>query len=91
MSKIDEIESRKELKESMTKEQLDAFVRSINGIFSTEFGIHFGKLLIKYCRVFSPDNTANPQQMLEDAGKRKVYLEFIRPYLDKDIKSKLEE
>lgn len=91
MARIDEIEQRKKDNDKRIKEEQELFVKSLEKVFSTDFGVVFGKYLIKYCQVFTPEDTANPQKMIENAGKRKVYLELIRPYLSKELKIELED
>ena len=91
MDRIDKINnSRKNLNDNINNEQ-KLFITSLEKVFSTDFGIAFGKYLIKYCQVFTPEDTANTQKMFENSVKRKVYLELIRPYLSSETRIKLEQ
>lgn len=54
----------------------------INRMFATEDGQFFAKYMLRYLGIFNIDNSNNQIKLIEDNGKRKFYLELIRPYLD---------
>lgn len=71
-------------------ENIEEWKKAINRICGT----HDGQLLIKYMirhnGLYNVDNSINHAKMIEDNGKKKVYLELIRPFLKSDIINKLE-
>ncbi len=52
-------------------------------LLSTPEGKYFLKKLIKFSEIFSFDKEINPAKLVKDSGRKSVYLEMIRPYLDK--------
>lgn len=54
----------------------------INRMLTTEDGKFFAKYMLRYLGIFNIDSSNNQIKLIEDNGKRKFYLELIRPYLD---------
>lgn len=67
-----------------------AYKDALNNLASTENGRIFLKCLLAYCKVFDYNNSVNPTLEVVDATKRKVWLEMIRPYLEKENIKKVE-
>lgn len=61
-----------------------------NSLFASPNGKLLAKYLLRYCNVFSIDSTSNNVMMIENNGKRKVYLELIRPFLTAEVRSFIE-
>lgn len=70
-------------------ERVEDYKTVVNRLFSTPDGLYFLNDLIDYCGINSFDKELNPAKLIEDRGKRKVFLEMIRPYLDKIILQQL--
>lgn len=62
----------------------------VNRLFSTDDGRYFAKYLLKDMRLFTADEHVNPAQEIEDRGRRRFYLKYIRPYLDRDVRVNVE-
>lgn len=84
MAEKDEATRKKAILDEEVKEYSD----SINRLFETRDGQFFLKKLIRYTGVFSFDSKIDGAKLVEDAGKRKVFLELILPYLDKKLIAK---
>ena len=63
---------------------------AVNRIFSSPDGKLLGKYLIMGAKIFSVDTPKDNVSMIEDIGKRKIYLKLIRQYLKPAIRSELE-
>lgn len=90
---IDDILRKREQRkhdEAILKEEIEQYTNAVNRLFSSEDGKFFLKKLVMYCGVNSFDKQLNPAKLIEDSGKRKVFLELIRPFLDKTIRAELE-
>lgn len=92
-SVIDQFIQRKQSQENQAailKEEIEEYKRVLNIVFSSPAGKEFGKYLLRYCGIFTFDKVLNPAKLVEDRGKRAVYLDLIRPYLEKTVKMELE-
>jgi hypothetical protein len=76
--------------EEITKEELEELKKCVNRIFASRDGQFFGKCLVRFCGVFKVDTETNSVKLVEDNGKKKVYLQFIRPLLDKTLRMEIE-
>lgn len=85
--RIADMKAQQEAKQELVIEREQDFKDALNRIFSSSDGQFVAKYLIKYCKVFG---TSTQHNMMEDQGKRKVYLELIRPYLDVTIRKDIE-
>ena len=81
VKKLSDREDNRKKQQEAIIERADEWKEVINRLLSTEDGKLLAKYLIKFCKVFTPDNSENQIQLVESNGKRKVYLELIRPYL----------
>lgn len=86
-------EQRKKQKEDelRIKEEEEQFRVSMNRLFASEDGKLFLNKLKRVCALNSFDKEINPAKLIEDAGRRKVWFELVRPYLDKSILMQLEQ
>lgn len=82
--------AKREKAKALIDEEVVEYKRALNRLFSSRDGRFFLKKLIRYCGIYSFDKTLNPAKLIENDGKRKVYLEMIRPYLEPDVIAKLE-
>jgi len=90
---IDEILRRRAEKEKakeVMKEEMQQHADILNRLAATEDGMYLLKMLKKNCGVNSFDKNANAAKLLEDNGRRSVYLGLIHPYLDPSVRSQLE-
>lgn len=93
-SSIDAINERKgerEAQELAIKAASEELKVCMNRLFDTSDGKHFLNCMIGYCGINLFDKEINPAKLIEDKGKRQVWLEFIRPHLDKSILAELDK
>lgn len=83
---FEDLEKRTAKKKELIEENIKKHQEVLNRIFSSEDGRFFYKVLVKYCGVFSVDNNIDDATLRENIGKKKVLLELILPYLDKDVR-----
>ena len=88
---IDEIIERKQEIDKLAEENMKKYKQVLNRIFSTDDGKYLYRAMVKYCGIFSIDNKVDNDTLRERNGKRKVILEFILPFLDKDVKQGLHD
>jgi hypothetical protein len=81
VKKLSEREEQRKKQQEVVIERADEWKEALNRLLNTDDGKLLAKYLIKFCRVFAPDNSSNQIELVENNGKRKVYLELIRPYL----------
>ena len=83
---IDKIEQLKK-KDAEAKQRLEAereeYKKACQAIFASDSGKFVLKHLIKYCGIYHFDNKAPDGNLAVEKGRRSVYLEAIRPFLDK--------
>lgn len=90
---IDEITKRREeaLKhKAILEEEIIEYKMVINRLASTPDGQYFLRKLIKFAGIYSFDNDINPAKMVEDRGKRRAYVELVRPFLETSTRITLE-
>ncbi len=91
---IDELLKKRAEKEKqlvLAKEEEDDYIVCINRLFSSDDGKYFLNKLKRACGLNLFDKEINPAKLIEDAGRRKVWFELIRPYLDVSIQRELEQ
>lgn len=71
------------------KEQEKEYKKALNSMADTEYGKLVFKILIGASGVFEPVNTGDAKSLLR-ANDRNVYLKFIRPYLEPELRKELE-
>lgn len=91
IDKMLEKKQAQERQQLMLKEEQEEYRNAINRLFSSPDGKFFLNKLKRACGLNSFDKDINPAKLIEDAGRRKVWFELIRPYLDKTILSELEQ
>lgn len=80
----------KEKQELLLKEEIEEYRVVLNRLFSSPDGQYFLKKLIKYCGIYLFDNAPPDGRLAEEKGKRKVYLELIRPYLHTTVRQQVD-
>jgi hypothetical protein len=90
ISKLMAKKEREARREAVTAEEVEEYKRCLEIVFNSPAGLYFAVKLLKYCGIYTYDQNLNPAKMVEDAGKRRVYLELIRPYLSKETLMKVE-
>lgn len=69
------------------KEQEKEYRKALNSIADTEYGKFVFQILIKTAGVFDP---IDPKDLLR-ANDRNMYLKFIRPFLEPELRKELEK
>lgn len=90
---IDAILARRANKEdldALKKAEYEKFRIATNEIFNSDNGRYWLSRLMRYCHINTFDKELNPAKLVEDRGKQMVFLEFILPHLDKEIRKELE-
>tara|TARA_R110000782_G_scaffold250267_1_gene337517 strand:+ start:132 stop:446 length:315 start_codon:yes stop_codon:yes gene_type:complete len=91
---IDKMLSKKAEEERqilLLKEEIEDYRKAINRIFSTDDGKYFLNKMKVACGLNLFDKELNPAKLIEDRGRRGVWFDLIRPYLDKDILRELDQ
>lgn len=92
-STIDKIEDQhKKDAENRAKmlEKQEEYRKALNRMASTPDGQYVLKQLIEFCGVFAFDNSAPDGRLAVEKGRRQVYLQAVRPFLDKSIIQEIE-
>lgn len=90
---IDDINKRREealRRKAILEEEIAEFKVVINRLASSPDGQYFLRKLIRFAGIFHEDNEINPAKMVEQKGKRKAYLDLVRPYLTFETRQALE-
>lgn len=66
------------------------YKKALNGMAASPNGKLVLKTLIKACGVFDPKEGTDGVALIENNAKRNLYLRFIRPYLEPQMKQELE-
>ena len=90
VDKLRDAREQQKLRKEKIIENMQDFKMALNGVASTQNGKLFLKTLIKACGVFTPKHTTEALALIEDNAKRNIYLEFIRPNLEPELKKELE-
>ena len=75
---------------SQVVEHEQEWAKAANRLFSTEDGQLFIKYLLRFSNIFTVDNSLAPATLIENNGKRAIYLKLIRPYLNDDVRALVE-
>lgn len=76
--------------EAVLKEEEADYRAALNRLASSPDGQYFFNKMIRYCGINTFDKVLNPAKLVENEGKRKVFLELVRPYLNKEILNELD-
>ena len=66
------------------------YITALNGVVSTPNGKHFLKVLVNYLDLHNFKQSLEPRDMFLERGKKQVYLELIRPYLETEVRKEIE-
>ncbi len=91
---IDKLREQKAAQEAellKLKEEEEDYRNAINRLFSSPDGKYFLNKLKRACGLNLFDKDLNPAKLVMDNGRRAVWFELIRPYIDKAILSELEQ
>lgn len=91
LERLKEAQRKKESFEALMIENKELHKNCVQKIADTEEGRIFFQNLFHACGVRAITPCNNPQQMLEDNGKRRVYIEAIFPYLTTKQVAKIEQ
>lgn len=90
---INDLLKKRELaqeREAVIKEELEDYKKAVKRLFNSADGRYFLKNLVRYIGIHSFDTQINPAKLIEDRGKKRVYLELIRPFLSGSIRAEVE-
>lgn len=90
VEKMLEKKKAKEHQRALLAEEIEEYKACLDRLFSSPDGKYFIKKLIRYVGLFSFDTKIDAGKLVEDAAKKKVYLELIRPYLSATTRMELE-
>ena len=93
LSKVSEALERmagKDAAEEKFIDDLEEWKKCVQSIAGSPNGTQFLKVMVRHMGLYAPPNTANTVKMVEDAGKRGFYLNFVRPYLTATHKGEIE-
>lgn len=79
----------RELNAALASEGKDDYKKALNSIAASEYGSIVLKTIISASGVFEPINTGDAKSLLR-ANDRNLYLKFIRPFLETEIRKELE-
>lgn len=66
------------------------FRGAINTITDTPEGMYFFKCLVKFVGLYHDNPSLDSAKLIEDKGRKSVYLRLIRPYLNPDSIKEIE-
>lgn len=90
---IDELARRqqeREKSEQVVIENIEEYKLALNRIFSMNEGKLMAKYLLRFIGLNQDRDDINPAKLIEDKGKKSVYLRMIRPYLAREIRAEIE-
>ncbi len=70
--------------EAVVREELKKWRQDINYLFSQEQGKRFLRRLFQMSNVYVSNLTTEPSSLLVNEARKSIYLELIRPFLDKE-------
>lgn len=77
--------------QDLLNEQRDEYARAVNALAASDNGRFVLRMIVKYCNLYHvPSGPINPSQMIEDQGKKKVYLDMIRPFIETALLNDIE-
>lgn len=80
----------KNKREEIVIDRIDDYKAALDRIFDSPDGQYFAKYLLRFIGLYADPSALNPAGLIEDKGKRAVYLKMIRPYLSRDVIMKIE-
>lgn len=91
---VDKLGARSQAREKqkeMTQAQLEEWKQVILRLCANSDFQHFLKGMVEFSGLFTDEITrTDAVKLIEDRGRKQFYLKFVRPYLDKTIKSTIE-
>lgn len=76
--------------EAIVIENAQEYAKALNGVACTPNGKLVLRTLIKAGGIFTPSSPVDVSTLIRNNERRNVYLQFIRPYLDPDVRQVLE-
>lgn len=93
LPQVDELLNRmagKKERQEFKIEELEEWKRCINGLAATPNGQLFLRSMIQFSGLFVPGNIRDTLGMVEDKCKAAFYLQWVRPYLDEQLRKEIE-
>jgi len=90
MDRMQEKKKKQEIFFEKNEELKEDYIRALNGVASTPNGKHFLKTLVNYLNLHEFKGSLEPRDMFLERGKKQVYLELIRPYLEPEVRKEIE-
>lgn len=89
-STVEAIKARNKEIEDLRKREEEKIKRAFDIVFNTEAGVLLGRYLVNVLNFATVSNEANSVEVLGNTIRRNVYLEKIRPFLNEDVRNKME-
>jgi len=89
LDKMQKHKADAEKKTHIQTERADEYKRALNNCMGTEDGIFVLRYILRYVGLFS-EGSMDAIKLLDERGRKSVYLNMIRPYLDQEILRKVE-
>jgi len=80
----------RERAEAVVIENIKEYKRSLNDVAATPSGELFLKTLIKVFGIHNPKGNLDAVSLIRANAKSDIYLEFIRPHLEIELRQKIE-
>lgn len=77
-------------KEEVIIERIEEWKDCLNRLVKIPDAQHFFRHLIKHAEIFKTPDTRNTVKMVENAGKKAFYLDYVRPYLTDELRKAIE-
>lgn len=90
VSKLMADREKRSQQEELAIENMGEYKKALNGVASTPNGQLMLKTLIKACGVFTVSKESDAISLIRHNERRNVYLQYVRPFLEPDVKKELE-
>lgn len=89
VDKLQEAKKERDTLEALGVQKLEDYKKALNNLAGSEHGSLVLRSLMNAMEVFKPIDTEGIQ-LVRQTERRNIYLKHIRPYLTKEMRSKLE-
>ena len=80
----------REKQEAVIIENIKEYKKALNDMAASPSGELVLKTLIKVCGAYAPNGNLDAVSLIRANAKSDIYLEFIRPFLEPELKQKIE-
>lgn len=89
-SSVEKIKEANTELENARKSEGEKIKRAFDLVFNTEAGVLLGRYLVNVLNYNAVSNENNNAEILGNTVRRNVYLSKIRPFLNEDVRNKIE-